>query len=67
MNSEERSMEVNKRLIQCAICIMVFAACMSVSALDQSIYKRIAASLVMFWDGVAMGWFMVLLMKATRS
>lgn len=67
MSSSDRTQLVNKRLIQCAICMMVFAACMSVSVLDQSIYKRVAASLVMFWDGVAMVWFMVLLMKALRS
>lgn len=67
MNSDDRPAIVNKRLIQCAICMMVFAACMSVSVLDQSIYKSVIASLVMFWDGVAMGWFMVLLMKALRS
>ena len=67
MNSDDRHTIVNKRLIQCAICIMVFAACMSVSVLDPGIYKRAAASLVMFCDGVAMGWFMVLLMKALRS
>lgn len=67
MRNADRYQLVNKRLIQCAICMMVFAACMSVSALDQSIYNRIAASLVMFWDGVAMGWFMVFLMKALRS
>lgn len=67
MSSYDRPAIVNKRLIQCAICMMVFAACMSVSVLDQSIYKRVIASLVMFWDGVAMGWFMVLLMKALRS
>ena len=67
MSGADRSRIVNKRLIQCAICMMVFAACMSVSAIDQSIYKRIAASLVMFWNGVAMGWFMVLLMNALRS
>lgn len=67
MSSADRSRIVNRRLIQCAICMMVFAACMSVSALDQSIYKRVAASFVMFLDGLAMGWFMVLLMKALRS
>ena len=67
MSSADRYQLVNKRLIQCAICMMVFAACMSVSVLDPGIYKRAAASLVMFCDGVAMGWFMVLLMKALRS
>jgi hypothetical protein len=67
MSNSDRPQMVNKRLIQCAICMMVFAACMSVSALDQSIYKRVAASLFMFCDGVAMVWFMVLLMKALRS
>ena len=67
MKSDDRHTIVNKRLIQCAICMMVFAACMSVSVLDQSIYKRIIASFVMFWNGVAMGWFIVLLTKALRS
>lgn len=67
MSHTDRSHIINKRLIQCAICMMVFAACMSVSVLDQSIYKRVAASFVMFLDGVAMGWFMVLMMKALRG